>query len=54
MRDVRNANDEEDIEPIDVTVPVGFRHGLVCDVNFRGVIISISVGFGFFCYWRRL
>lgn len=51
MGDVRNANDEEDIEPVDMTVPVGFCHGLVCDVYLLGIIISIPVGFRSFRCW---
>lgn len=40
-----NANDECDVEPIDVLVPIGFGNGRVCDVWLPRVIASASVWF---------
>lgn len=41
----RNADNEGNIEPIDMLVPIGPRHFGVCDVWFFWVIFVASVGF---------
>ena len=40
----RNANDQGDIEPINVFVPICFGHGRFCDVWLLGVIFRVPVG----------
>ena len=39
-----NEDDEGDIEPVDMLVPIPPGHGGVCDVRFSWIIMSISVG----------
>ena len=45
-----NANDEGDIEPVDVLVPIRLGHGRLCDVWLLGVIFRASVGFRGLCH----
>jgi len=41
----RQANDEGDIEPVDVLEPVGFRDGLFGDVRFLGIVLLVAIRF---------
>lgn len=40
----RNADNESDIEPIDVLVPIGLSNRRVSDMGFLGVVAPASVG----------
>lgn len=50
----RNENDQRDIEPVDVLVPVRLGDGSLGDVDFLRVILGVSVGLCGFGHWRRL
>lgn len=50
----RNTDDQNDVEPIDMFVPVGLGHGDLGNVLFLGVIRLVPVGFGRLCHWRWL
>lgn len=39
-----DTNNESDVEPVDVFVPILLRHGLVCDVSLLRIICFVSVG----------
>lgn len=49
-----DADNEVDIQPVDVFVPVRSGHWCLCDVNFLGVIFGISVGLRRFGHGRGL
>jgi len=40
----RDAKDEEDVEPVDMLVPVFLGDGLVGDVRLLGVVLWVPVG----------
>ena len=42
--DDRYVDDESDVEPVDMFVPILLGHGSVCDVWFSRIIMSITVG----------
>jgi len=44
----RNANDEDDVEPVDMLVPVRPRNGSLCDMLLLWLIFGVSVRFGGF------
>ena len=41
----RDADDEVDIEPVDVLVEVRLGHRRLCDVHLLRVVLGVSVGF---------
>ncbi len=45
-----NANDESDIKPVDVLIPVRSGHWDLGDVRLLGVIFGISVGLAGLCH----
>lgn len=49
-----NTNNECDIEPVDMLVPVPFRDGLVCDVWLLGVVGFAPIGLRLLSHWGWL
>lgn len=43
--DHRNADNEDDIQPVDVLIPICFGDGLICNVWLLGIVLRIAVGF---------
>lgn len=52
----RKANDQSDIEPIDVFVPVRLRDGLFGDVRLLRIVLLVTIWLGWLCHagcgWR--
>jgi hypothetical protein len=50
------ANNEGDIQPVDVLVPVGLRNGLLGDVRLLGIVLLVAVRLRRFGHakWRLL
>ena len=50
------ANNECDIEPVDVLVPVGLRNGLLGDVRLLWIVLLVTIRLRSFCHagWRLL
>jgi len=42
--DSGDTEDKDDVEPVDVLVPVLLRDGLVCDVRLLRIVLWIPVG----------
>lgn len=40
----RYTHDESHVEPVDIFVPVLFRHGLIRDMRFLRIVRFISIG----------
>lgn len=48
----RHADDEDDVQPVDVLVPVRRGDGLLGDVTLRGIVLLVTVGLGWLGHAR--
>ena len=50
----RNSNDESNVEPVDVFVPVRLGDGLLSDVRFLRVVLLVTIWLRCLCHarWR--
>lgn len=50
----RNSNNESNVEPVDVFVPVRLRNWLLSDMRFLGIVLLVTIWLRRLCHarWR--